>query len=46
LIGDALRRCQGEVAATAKSLGLPKQTLYDKLRRLDLRPEAFKAKGD
>jgi two-component system C4-dicarboxylate transport response regulator DctD len=42
LIADKLRRYHGEVTATAKALGLPKQTLYDKLRRLRLTTEEFR----
>lgn len=36
LIEEALRRHHGDVAATAATLKLPKPTLYDKLRRLQL----------
>lgn len=36
LIVDALRREHGDVAAAAKSLRVPKPTLYDKLRRLQI----------
>ena len=43
LIADALRRHGGDVAASAKSMGLPKQTLYDKLKRLHLNAADFKA---
>jgi two-component system C4-dicarboxylate transport response regulator DctD len=42
VITDALRRCGGDVPATAKALGLPKQTLYDKLKRLKLSAEGFR----
>jgi two-component system C4-dicarboxylate transport response regulator DctD len=34
IIEDALRRKQGDVQATAALLGVPKQTLYDKIKRL------------
>jgi two-component system C4-dicarboxylate transport response regulator DctD len=34
VITEELRRHRGDVSLTAKSLGVPKQTLYDKLRRL------------
>jgi two-component system C4-dicarboxylate transport response regulator DctD len=34
IIEDALRRKQGDVQATAALLGIPKQTLYDKIKRL------------
>lgn len=42
MISEELRRCQGDVALTARALGLPKQTLYDKLRRLRVLAEEFK----
>ena len=42
VIADALQRHNGEIAVTAKSLKLPKQTLYDKLRRLRLQVEEFR----
>ncbi len=42
LIADALRRHHGEAAATARALGVAKQTLYDKLKRLRVSPEAFR----
>jgi two-component system C4-dicarboxylate transport response regulator DctD len=41
-IAAELRRTRGDVAATAKTLGVPKQTLYDKLRRLKLTVEGFR----
>ncbi|MGJ4931172.1 sigma-54-dependent transcriptional regulator [Bradyrhizobium sp. HKCCYLS2038] len=34
IIEDALRRKLGDVQATAAMLGIPKQTLYDKIKRL------------
>ncbi len=34
IIEDALRRRQGDVQATAALLSIPKQTLYDKIKRL------------
>ena len=34
IIEDALRRKQGDVQSTATLLGIPKQTLYDKIKRL------------
>jgi len=43
VITEELRRHEGEVAATAKALGLPKQTLYDKLRRLRITTDAFRS---
>ncbi|MEJ8821658.1 sigma-54 dependent transcriptional regulator [Variovorax humicola] len=42
VISEALRRHQGDVAATAKVLSVPKQTLYDKLKRLKIATEAFR----
>ncbi|HJV88088.1 MAG TPA: sigma-54 dependent transcriptional regulator [Noviherbaspirillum sp.] len=36
LIADALAANEGNVAATADSLGLPKKTLYDKLKKYQL----------
>jgi len=36
IIEDALRRKQGDVQATATLLGIPKQTLYDKIKRLSV----------
>lgn len=43
LVVDALRRHHGDVALAAGSLGVPKPTLYDKLRRLQLAPGEFRA---
>jgi two-component system C4-dicarboxylate transport response regulator DctD len=42
VIADALQRHHGEIAVTAKSLQVPKQTLYDKLRRLRLQVDEFR----
>ena len=42
VIVDELRRHQGEVSATAKALGLPRQTLCDKLRRLKLTSDEYR----
>ena len=36
LIADTLRRHQGDVTASARALQLPKQTLYDKMKRLQV----------
>ena len=36
LIVDALNTCEGSVAAAADRLGLPKKTLYDKLKKYQL----------
>ena len=43
VIADELRRQHGDVAAAAKAMGLPKQTLYDKLRRLRIATDSFRA---
>lgn len=42
IIEDALRRKQGDVQATAALLGLPKQTLYDKIKRLGVNVDGIK----
>jgi len=42
LIADNLRRVGGDVGAAAKALALPKQTLYDKMRRLQLQGADFR----
>ena len=42
LITDELQRQGGDVAATAKALHVPKQTLYDKLHKLALVAETFR----
>ena len=36
LIANALKQHDGNVAATAQSLGIPKKTLYDKIKKYDL----------
>ena len=45
MISEALKRQHGDVALAAKALGLPKQTLYDKLRRLRISTDSFKPEG-
>jgi two-component system C4-dicarboxylate transport response regulator DctD len=45
VIADELRRQHGEVATAAKALGVPKQTLYDKLRRLKIATDEFRGEG-
>ena len=40
---DALRRHDGQAAKAAQALGLPRKTLYDKLKRYDLAPEDYRA---
>ena len=42
ILTSELRRQHGDVGLCAKALGLPKQTLYDKLRRLGISTEQFK----
>jgi two-component system C4-dicarboxylate transport response regulator DctD len=42
VIGDALQRHHGEIATAAKALQVPKQTLYDKLRRLRIHIDEFR----
>jgi len=34
LIREALEACNGSAAAAAERLGVPRKTLYDKMRRL------------
>lgn len=42
LIVDTLRRHGGDVTASAKALQLPKQTLYDKMKRLQVQGADFR----
>lgn len=42
MITEELRRQHGDVTLTTKALGLPKQTLYDKLRRLHVCADHFR----
>ncbi len=42
LIEDALRRNSGHASNTAKELGLPRKTFYDRLAKLGIRPEVFR----
>ena len=42
LVTEALRRAQGDVGATAGALGIAKQTLYDKLKRLGIDAGAYR----
>lgn len=41
-IEAALRLCEGSVAKAAENLQLPKKTLYDKLHRHGLEPDAYR----
>ena len=43
LIVDALRRHHGDITLAARTLGLPKPTLYDKLRRLHIAATEFRS---
>lgn len=45
LIETALRACNGQVSAVAERLQLPRKTLYDKLRRHEIDPAAFRGRG-
>jgi two-component system C4-dicarboxylate transport response regulator DctD len=42
LIEEALRGCAGRAALACESLGVPKKTLYDKMRRLGISSDEFK----
>jgi len=42
LISESLRRQHGDVTSAAHALGVPKQTLYDKLRRLHIDAAEFR----
>jgi two-component system, NtrC family, C4-dicarboxylate transport response regulator DctD len=42
LIEEALRGCSGRAALACESLGVPKKTLYDKMRRLGISSDEFK----
>ena len=42
LIEEALRGCSGRAAIACERLGVPKKTLYDKMRRLGISTEEFK----
>ena len=42
LIEEALRACHGRAALACERLGLPKKTLYDKMRRLAITSEDFR----
>ncbi|KLU21091.1 Fis family transcriptional regulator [Caballeronia mineralivorans PML1(12)] len=42
LIEEALRECSGRAVVACERLGVPKKTLYDKMRRLGISSEEFK----
>lgn len=46
LIEDALREHGGRVVHVAQALGMPRKTLYDKLKRHGIEPADFRASGD
>ncbi|MDM0113445.1 sigma-54 dependent transcriptional regulator [Variovorax sp. J22R133] len=43
VIAEALRKHQGDQPATAQALGIARQTLYDKVRKLGIEVEAFRS---
>ena len=43
LIAETLRRHAGDVTASAKALSMPKQTLYDKMKRLQMSGADYRA---
>ncbi|WP_372657419.1 sigma-54-dependent transcriptional regulator [Hydrogenophaga sp.] len=43
LIKEALAATEGHAASASERLGIPKKTLYDKMKRLGLSPQDFKA---
>ncbi|MCB1533826.1 MAG: sigma-54-dependent Fis family transcriptional regulator [Rhodoblastus sp.] len=45
LVGDALRKRNGDVQSAAASLGIPKQTLYDKIKRLGIDVDLIREKA-
>ena len=45
LIAETLRRHGGDVAASARALAMPKQTLYDKMKRLQMSSAEFRGSG-
>ena len=45
IVEDALRKKKGDIHATSALLSIPKQTLYDKIKRLAIDVEAIRAKS-
>jgi two-component system C4-dicarboxylate transport response regulator DctD len=43
LIGNALRKAEGSIARAAEALALPRKTLHDKLKRLGIDPDVYRA---
>ncbi|WP_251975978.1 sigma-54-dependent transcriptional regulator [Salinicola avicenniae] len=46
LIDQALTRCRGRMNEVCEHLGVPRKTLYDKLKKYGLRAEAYRRQGD
>ncbi|MBM7070259.1 response regulator [Actibacterium sp. 188UL27-1] len=44
LIEAELTRCNGHVPSAAEALGLPRKTMYDKLKRHEIDPAGFRAR--
>ncbi|GAB4066931.1 sigma-54-dependent Fis family transcriptional regulator [Ancylobacter sonchi] len=44
-IRDALAACQGDIQATLRTLGIPRKTLYDKLKRHGIDQSRFRPAG-
>ncbi|MCB4768368.1 sigma-54 dependent transcriptional regulator [Ancylobacter sp. Lp-2] len=45
-IRDTLAACQGDIQATLRALGIPRKTLYDKLKRHGIDQSRFRPAGD
>lgn len=45
LIDQALARCRGRISEACEHLDMPRKTLYDKLKKHDLRAEAYRRDG-
>ncbi|ART63677.1 sigma-54-dependent transcriptional regulator [Kushneria marisflavi] len=45
LIDQALARCRGRISEACEHLDIPRKTLYDKLKKHDLRAEAYRRDG-
>src|SRR3546814_10152015 len=46
IIRDTLRQTRGGIGATMARLGLPRKTLYDKMRRLGIDPRAYRGRSE
>jgi two-component system C4-dicarboxylate transport response regulator DctD len=42
LVEEALKEHAGQVAAVCQALGIPRKTLYDKLRKFGFFPDEFR----